>query len=163
MKEILKIFKYWKYGLAIASPFLTYAAYKLDMKEPKIKKIPLDIETANYRAEKIHDIKYMLNLNFKHSEKNNFKGKISIDFSLSSTKDIFLEFDGKIVDLKLNNYTQSTFFKKNNRIYLNENYLKSQNNIIIEFETKFKDTKSKGLIKCVNFFYFLASLDIFLY
>jgi hypothetical protein len=149
MKAIKKILSYWKYGLVFSSPYLTYAAYKLDLKEPKLKKIPLDIHTANSRADKIRDLKYDLKLCLKESQNNKFYGRISIDFSLINKEDIFLDFEGKIVSLKINGNLQETFVRKHNRIYLNKTYLKSQNNIIIEFESIYQDTKSKGLIKMV--------------
>lgn len=152
MDYLKKPLSYWKYGLAFMSPFAFYGAYKFEVNEPKNKIIALDEQTAIDRSVNIYDIKYSLFLNLSKPDDDLYRGKVTIQFKLKKISEgIFLDFKGKINSLILNNKSHKSFHKVYNRIHLNVDYLLTDTNVIvIEFESKFSNIKSKGIINTVN-------------
>jgi len=93
--------------------------------------IPLEKTEMQIRKNLLSNIKYTIFLNFSKININSYDGYVKIEFFLSELKEenqkIFLDYEGIIRSLKLNDNDKSTeeYFKKNlNRLIINNKGLK---------------------------------------
>jgi hypothetical protein len=105
--------------------------------------IPLDKNEALRRASLIQNLKYNLFLQLKEFPilqfRKTYDGAISVQFDMNAVEDIFLDFNGIVLNVTVNN-KEIPINHRNNRIHLPKQNLKNYGNeVYLRFENTYSN------------------------